>query len=184
MCKPTICVDMDNTICNSSETIIKLLNGKEYDSKLLQWNFEPYINDDMLLRALELFNQKEFYNNLKLLPNCYETLELLSANYNIIICTKKEPKGVQFCDEWLRKHLPFIKSIVYLSQDNFDKTMIHAHFRIDDKVEALKGTGYKLLFGDYGYQNDEIKQTNIKFKRCYNWLDIKDYFINKEWHIK
>ena len=176
-------MDFDSTIVNSSETILKMYEKKKgvklnYNLSKLLWNFEPYILKDDFKWAVSQFSQQEFYDNLELIPDCYKILEELSKDYEIIICTKKEPVAVPMNDKWIKDKLPFIKRVVYLSQDDFNKSYVSGDIIINDNADCLIGGNRELriLFGNYGYQVDK----NIDgITRCENWYQIYELLKQK-----
>lgn len=183
MKKKTILLDMDNTLTNSAETIIKLFYKKvgryiPIKQNEIMWDFKPYIiGEDAYKWALSMFSNQEFYDNLELYPNCYKTLKKLSEKYELVICTKKEPSAVAMCDKWLREKLPFIDRIVYLSQHDFDKSCIMADYRIDDKWECLNNEydDVKILFGNFGYQKEHEDESYVCVKLA-DWDIIGAFF--------
>jgi len=187
-----IILDFDNTIVNSAETIIRLYQKKVFKyepihREKIKWDFSPYIPKMHLPWALNMFQEQEFYDNLDFMDNAKEVLERLSKKHELVICTKKHPDGVSMNDQWIRNNLPFIDSVVYLRQDSFDKSLVGGNSIIlDDKIECLieGNRKFRLLFGDYGYQDEYYNNEDIKRHENYHkiirirdWLDFEK-FIN------
>lgn len=181
--KKTILIDFDGTIANSGETIIKMYNKEfkknnnvKYKNKRLEWDFAPYIDEQDLKWALFKFTEQKFYDELELIPKYKEVLEVLNEKYELIICTKKHPLAVPMNDEWIKNKLPFIKKVIYLRQDGFDKSFIKGDIIIDDKIECLYGDrDLKILFGEYKYNRCyDVPDNGVKAK---NWSDIYNIII-------
>lgn len=155
-----IAVDFDNTIAASSEAVFKLYQKDtgNYSSRYTdnhQWNFEWLIPKAYIEKALGYFNEQRFYDILEPKKGSVEALRFLSKNNEVIIVTKHDPDGVSKKAQWIRNYLPFINRVVFLDQDDYKKNFIMADIYIDDKPECLIGNnGYKILFGDYGYQRE------------------------------
>lgn len=157
-----IVVDFDNTICNSTETILniyKKMKNKDFSFSVenVAWNFEPYVEKKDFEEVLKLFNQKVFYENVKFLPKAKESLRELSKKHELVICSKCEgAEGLYLKRGWINKNLPFIKqeNILLLQQKNFDKSRIEGDIIIDDYVPCLVGNYDRqavLKFGRYRY---------------------------------
>lgn len=174
----TILVDFDDTIAMSTKTIFDIYKKEtgfkgNYHRDYL-WNFDGLIDKSYLNRALSLFQDKLFYDNLKLNTNCKKVLKILSlAGYNIIVCTMhKNPIGKAHKIDFIERKLPFVDDIICL--ESFDKSVVDGFIIIDDKPECLLGERkYKFLFGNYGYN----RNCNIDCIRVKNWQELLNYMI-------
>lgn len=180
-----ILVDFDNTIAKSSQCIFKIYceeandYSKEYTNKH-GWDFENLIPLDYKDRAVSLFDKEIFFNRLTPVDNVCDVLHRLSYKHEIIIVTKANPESVVFKSKWIKSYLPFIKNVVYLEQTNFNKGMVQGDIIIDDKIECLLSGdwGYRIVFGEYGWNQDLSGNPQCYFVRHTNWLDIEQFINN------
>lgn len=178
-----ILVDMDNTICDSVKAIVDCIN-EEYKKNFkvnyrCTWDFDGCLPKWYLPRALELFNEQIFYDNLEPIKDSVEVLERLSRKHEIVIVTKHGSDGVTYKAKWIRNNFPFINRVIYLDQSGFDKSIINGDIIIDDRVDCLLGGNrdFRLLFGNYGW-NQEVPQFHDEaISRANTWLDIEDFII-------
>lgn len=192
--KLTILCDFDNTIGNSIKAIYTIYKKETKDSAIplhynCGWNFEGLLPTTYVPRAIQLFHEQIFYDELEAFDNCIEVLERLSHKHEVVICTVHNPISVYMKDVWIKNNLPFIKRVVYLRQDGYDKSIVKADVRVDDRVDCLlaNDNSFKLLYGSYGYNqyeslSDELKKKlhskeNGTILRVNNWLEVEK-FIN------
>lgn len=176
-----ILVDFDNTIAKSSERVFEIYqeesndcSGKSYNCNH-GWDFEGLIPSSYTSRAVSLFDKEIFFDKLKPMDYAIEVLEKLSYNNDIIIVTKANAESVYHKSKWIKKNLPFIKNVVYLEQNDFNKGMINGDIIIDDKIECLLSGnwGHRIIFGNYGWNATTQEVPQCYFSRCNNWLDIE-----------
>lgn len=161
--KQILVVDWDNTVIDTSKTIINLHN-KLFENKIEyieehDWKFKPMINTDEELKELfKLFDNEHFYDEDVLVPieNSIEAIKLLSEVYKIVICSKHENSRRELTKNYIEKTFEgYDVSIEFV--DNFedkgelfkDKNVLAV---IDDKIECFKGFDkwvIKILFGNY-----------------------------------
>lgn len=187
--KRQLIIDADNTLVNSSETIIDIFrrsnkNIPKFDSKILNWDFSPYLNTPQMQKlAVTKFETQDFYDNLSLFPNALVVLERLKENFEIIICTKPMRNSIEMKEQFIKNYIPHDR-IVFLMQDDFDKSFIGKKdsIIIDDKIECLMGGDrtLRILYGEYGYQDEELEREGIKGHKdlsevvqIANWLDLE-----------
>lgn len=177
-----ILIDFDCTIADSLSAIVQAIN-KEFgiDIKVdysCQWDFQGCIPSKYRDRALQLFNEQIFYDNLEFINNAKDVMERLNEKHEIIIVTKHDAGGIPLKDKWIKKNLPFVHRVVYLNQNSYDKSMINGDIIIDDKVECLLGGNLedrkvRILFGDYGWNQKIINTQGLPILRFDDWLAIE-----------
>lgn len=175
-----ILIDFDNTIAKSSERVFEIYQEETNDySKTYNynhgWNFEGLIPESYTHRAVSLFDKEIFFNKLKPMNNVIDVLERLSHKHNIVIVTKANAEAVLHKSKWIKTHLPFVENVVYLEQKDFNKGFVNGDIIIDDKIECLLSGnwGYRVLFGEYGWNKDLTGSPQCYFIRHNNWLDIE-----------
>ena len=181
-----ILVDIDNTCIDSNLEIIRQYREYTNDYKIpyvekdIGWDFSPIIDSNIWdgNKITKTFSSKEFYNNVKLKNDCnYVLNKLISLGHEVIIVTKPSKNGLDLRIDFINKNIPNT-SVIFLMQDNFDKSIINGDIIIDDVLESHKGDRkLNLLFGNYGYNNDKQKKewekkNNKQLIRCKNWKDV------------
>src|SRR5574344_1561599 len=183
-----IVIDFDNTLVNSSEAVFKLCEKEfghkiNYNMKDLKWDFGPYIvNEKEFCR--KAFASKDLYKEISFIDEYAKdtVLKLLNDNrFNPIICSKRDLGGFDPIVEWLEDN--GLKGIKYAFVSSYDKSFVGSSnsIIIDDKPDAImNGTRLeRILFGDYGYQKDEMEKYNSPiimkdgyYNRINNWKDV------------
>ena len=181
-----ILVDIDNTCIDSNLEIIRQYREYTNDYKIpyvekdIGWDFSPVIDSNTWdgNKITKTFSSKEFYNNVKLKNDCnYVLNKLISLGHEVIIVTKPSKNGLDLRIDFINKNIPNT-SVIFLMQDNFDKSIINGDIIIDDVLESHKGDRkLNLLFGNYGYNNDKQKKewekkNNKQLIRCKNWKEV------------
>ena len=181
-----ILVDIDNTCIDSNLEIIRQYREYTNDYKIpyvekdINWNFSPVIDSNKwdCNKITKTFSSKEFYNNVKLKNDCnYVLNKLINLGHEVIIVTKPSKNGLDLRIDFINKNIPNT-SVIFLMQDNFDKSIINGDIIIDDVLESHKGDRkLNLLFGNYGYNNDKQKKewekkNNKQLIRCKNWKEV------------
>lgn len=190
--KRDLIIDFDGTIADSSKRIYDLfkerhrLNGMpQFQRENLKWNFAPYITEkEDRMECLSYFSDPWMYEFLDWTDEyAKDVIAELSKTYNIIICSKREKGAYEPLLEWLERNMPCEYQTCFLSA--FDKGMVgrRGSVIIDDKPSCLLGNKdryKKILFGNYGYQQDEIlemdftkvKDLNENLVKCNTWKDV------------
>ena len=181
-----ILVDIDNTCIDSNLEIIRQYREYTNDYKIpyvekdIGWDFSPVIDSNIWdgNKITKTFSSKEFYNNVKLKNDCkYVLNKLISLGHEVIIVTKPSKNGLDLRIDFINKNIPNT-SVIFLMQDNFDKSIINGDIIIDDVLGSHKGDRkLNLLFGNYGYNNDKQKKewekkNNKQLIRCKNWKEV------------
>lgn len=155
--KLVIAVDFDNTIVASSKAVFELYQKESGDYNSIYtdnhlWDFDRLIPSEYWSRAYKYFCEQKFYDILEPLDGAIKVLKELSEEHEVVIVTKHDPDGIAIKAQWIRNNLPFISRVVFLVQDDYEKSIINSDIFIDDKPECLSGSnGFKILFGNYGY---------------------------------
>lgn len=192
-----ILVDIDNTCIDSNLEIIRQYREYTNDYKIpyiekdINWDFSPVINCNVWNnnKITEAFSSEEFYNNVKLKNNCnYVLNKLISLGHEVVIVTKPSKNGLDLRIDFINKNIPNT-SVIFLMQDNFDKSIVNGDIIIDDVLESHKGDRkLNLLFGNYGYNNDKQKkqwekENDKQLIRCKNWKEVLAQIENIEDNI-
>ncbi len=127
----------------------------------------------------------DMYENVTLLPDCYEILKELSKYYKIYICTDYIWREIiEYAGNNLKNKYNFLyNKLDFIEPKNFifvgDKSVVNCDIKIDDKVNNIEGAKTKLLFTAWHNKDltdDELKKQNII--RVNNWKEIATILLN------
>lgn len=175
-------VDFDNTLVNSSETILRMLYWKNrhktnntfgYNPNILKWDFTPYAKteeDTNFCKAQ--FNNQRFYDELEPMKGALEVLRELHKNYRIVICSNRNVENIEMFVTTVRNLFGDVVDDIIPIIDSFDKSIIKADIRIDDKIECMMNdySSFNILFGDYGY-NKNCDEDDFDC-RVFSWNEV------------
>jgi 5'(3')-deoxyribonucleotidase len=178
----TIIIDFDNTIVNLSKAFCETYNqmySTHKDFKYVDWHdVQEY--DIGLYCPLEnnkwnIMDNPRLYSNLEFINyNTKLIVDELCKRYNIVICTLIHNRNVGIKAEWIIKHLPFVKEVMYLHQQ--DKSMVNMSgcAFIDDKPSNLDNCNAesKFIFGEVFEYN-----RMCSYPRLYDWDDVAKVFL-------
>ena len=183
--KSIVVVDWDNTVINTSKTLInshnKLSKNKIKYIEEHDWKFRPMINIDEELKELfTLFDNKHFYDSDVVVPikDAIETIKELSEHYKIIICSKHMRSRRKLTKKYIKQIFKgYDVSVKFVNSFN-EKSKLFKHKRvlavIDDKIECLEGFGEKtlrVLFGDYQWNKEYDKNSMCKIN---SWVTVNE----------
>lgn len=183
-------IDFDNTLVNSSETILHMLYWKNrhktnntfsYNPNILKWDFTPYAKteeDTSFCKAQ--FNKQRFYDELEPMEGALEVLRELHKNYRIVVCSNRNVENIEMFVTTVRNLFGDVVDDIIPLIDNFDKSVIKGHIRIDDKIECMMNddNSFNILFGNYGY--NKICDEDDFDIRAYTWNDVLEIIKNIE----
>lgn len=186
--KKTLMVDMDNVITDG--IFLDLINDFLKTNYKLEEMTTFYLQELIEENKEKFWNKVKdinFYENAKLIDNCYEVLKELSNHYEIYIVTayiwneSLDLSGNNLKNKYyyLKENLPFIPIENYIFTTN--KNIMNFDIKIDDRIPNLKNTNTKLLFNAWHNKNiskEELEKENIT--RVNSWLEIKDILIKKD----
>ena len=183
--KSIVVVDWDNTVINTSKTLINLHNKLSKNKiKYIEehdWKFRPMINSDEELKELfTLFDNKHFYDSDVVVPikDAIETIKELSEHYKIIICSKHMRSRRKLTKKYIKQIFKgYDVSVKFVNSFN-EKSNLFKHKRVlavvDDKIECLEGFGEKtlrVLFGDYQWNKEYDKNSMCKIN---SWVTVNE----------
>lgn len=196
MSKPLIAVDIDDTLANSTETLITSVNNRFGISIPREAYYQPgeywgYYNRVWVEHGLEL-NEDEIdekmvvdRNEITLLPSALFAINQLSKRYDFVIITARNPDREAMTKAWLAEMLPDISVDVHFSEAHRDETKLTkgqickklgVKYLVDDNVGHCVGAREEgvtgVLFGEYGWHQD-VPDSLV---RCKDWPAVLEYF--------
>jgi len=162
-----IFIDFDNTIVKTAKAFCKIVN-KNFDKDIYWRNISTYNLEEFELSDKivgNIFESKEFFNELEEFDNAVKSVEQLSKKNNVYIVSKGTNKHLALKRMWFKYNLPEIP-LIGLDM-NTSKRVIDMSdgILIDDLVENLNVSNarHKLKFGTY------------------KWDDYHNYSTAKNW---
>ena len=186
----TIVIDFDNTLVNSSKTILNFLYWKNrhktnntfsYNPNILKWDFAPYAKTEEDIKFCKSqFNKQKFYDELEPMEGALEVLRELHKDYRIVVCSNRNVENIEMFITTVRNLFGDVIDDIVPLIDNFDKSIIKCHIRIDDKIECMMNddNSFNILFGDYGY-NKNCDEDDFDI-RAYTWKEVLEIIKNIE----
>lgn len=173
-------IDFDNTIAESNQKIIDILNKmynlEKTEEDLKDFGFKsiaPITNDE----KMSLFESDEFFENLKLKDGVLNVINKHRNNFNFIVTTIGSEKNLSKKREWLKEQIPFELDFVGIVNDRLSKKMIcmKKGVQVDDCMFSLDTNAkVKILYKSNnnfpwqkGYINKDIIVVN-------NWSEIDE----------
>ena len=183
--KSIVVIDWDNTVINTSKTLINLHNKLSKNKiKYIEehdWKFRPMINSDEELKELfTLFDNKHFYDSDVVVPikDAIKTIKKLSEHFKIVICSKHMRSRRKLTKKYIKQIFKgYDVSVKFVNSFN-EKSNLFKHKRVlavvDDKIECLGGFGEKtlrVLFGDYQWNKEYDKNSMCKIN---SWVTVNE----------
>ena len=171
-----IAVDMDEVLADALGKLIRLYNA-EYSEDLTvadmwgNWmvNVLPAERQDRLMAYLQ---EKDFFEDLEVMPDSQRVLERLSGRYEIFVATAamEFPNSFGPKFRWLEQHFPFLSPTRFVFCG--DKSILHADYLIDDMPRHFQ------RFAGQGILFTAAHNANVVAKlRVNNWLEVEDLFF-------
>lgn len=181
----TVLLDVDGTLMASSEHVINMRRKElglptiKVENEKLEWNFQPYREDDDIKEYLKLFETKEFYKTVPPIePHKVDEFIRFCHQHNIKVyaCSKRSQKFCEPLLEWFNVNLKALDGWIFISAFEMKEGIYPDAILIDDKPECLSGNRkHNILFGDYGYQYVEGTiniPESVPYKRAKNWSEV------------
>ena len=121
--------------------------------------------------------EKDFFDDLAVMPDSQRVLERLSHRYEIFIATAamEFPNSFGPKFRWLERHFPFLSPTRFVFCG--DKSILHADYLIDDMPRHFERfTGKGVLFT--AAHNAKV----VTPLRVNNWLEVERLFFSKQAH--
>ena len=195
--KQTIAIDVDDVLVPTTDAMREFVN-KTFGTNLTEEDYKqpgPYrqyfehvwqVTPEEGLRRYNSFIEAGELVRAQPVKDAIEVIAELEKKYNLVIVSARGDKQMEMTHQWLDAHFPEVfKGVHFQSAWYNDPTKtkaaickeIGADYLIDDNSEhcflAQKEGITALLFGDYGYNNDEMSKG---LKRVLNWQEVKEYF--------
>ena len=176
-----LCVDIDNTINNLQESVIKQFN-KKHKTKYVLDDFQDYNVENVLpvkeaVAMKDMYIKHGVYDNVKPLAGSQDVLQkLISEGHQVYLVTDSHPAIFEEKVQWVKHFFPFIGSEHIVAMKH--KNLFRCDLMIEDNIQnILSGVHYHRVCLDYAW-NQKVHDEAYGIHRCTNWHEILDV-VNK-----
>lgn len=176
----TVYVDFDNTIVESNQRAIEILNDK-YGLKKSEDDLEDYgytsiapITEE---EKLGIFESDEFFSNLKFKSDFLKVLNKYDGKVKFIITTKGTAENLKKKEQWVKENIPGNINFVGVTNNSLGKKQVDMTngIQIDDCTAALDtNADIKILYKDNHNFNWQSNYNNTNILVVNTWLEIDD----------
>lgn len=176
----TVYVDFDNTIVESNQKVIEILNDK-YGLNKSEDDLEDYgytsiapITEE---EKLGIFESDEFFSNLKFKSDFLKVLNKYDGKVKFIITTKGIAENLKKKEQWVKENIPGNVSFVGITNNSLSKKQVDMTngIQIDDCTAALDtNADIKILYKDNHNFNWQSNYNNTDILVVNTWLEIDD----------
>lgn len=173
--KPTILVDMDDTLIDLLQAWVTALNEKHglnvNPEDIDDWNISRFFPSLTRYQVFEPLFADEFWDTVKPKEDAVRYLKQLKDDgYKIYICTNTHYKTLKVkMDKVLFKYFDYLswEELIIVA----DKQVVCADFLVDDGVHNLIGGKYKGILMDAPH-NRKFKESEHGIIRVKTWREV------------
>lgn len=183
----TVYVDFDNTIVESNQQVISILNRRyslyKTEDDLIDYGFisiAPITEEE----KLSIFESDEFFFDLRFKSDFLKVLNKYNGTLKFVITTKGTDENLKKKQEWVKKNLPYDIGFIGIKNNSLSKKQVDMSngVQIDDCTMALDTNAQiKILYKD-GHNFDwqtNYDNTNILVVNTWNQIDDILSFYSK-----
>lgn len=172
-----IALDFDETLFPTLERVIEIYN-KRHNSNLeftqvTTYNLYDSFSTSIADELIELFTDKDVYNNLQPYKGAIRAVKsLVEQGYEIYVATASDVKNIEWKEELLQKHFPFIpkNNLIRI----YNKSLLNVDVLVDDNIDNLKSTfADRVCFNQNWNQNSEADYA-YSICRIHHWGEINN----------
>lgn len=189
-------IDFDNTIANSSEVIVDMLNEhfdkNENFEKLRKYDFSDLFPECSYWDIEKFFNSDEMFERLKIFPNMIETVDAFKDFFDeISIVTIGTKDNLENKKRFLKENNLELTFYGIENNGRSDKSSVDMHngVFIDDHIGCLHSSNAKIKILMKNVENGEWNkvQPNDDIYVVNNWYEVYSIFDfikkNKELYL-
>jgi 5'(3')-deoxyribonucleotidase len=184
-----IAIDFDETLFPTLNKVIEVYNmrhdvGIEL-SQITTYHLHDSLPPEVADELLELFVDKNIYDCLQPYKGAVRAVKtLVEQGHEIYIATSTDVRNMEWKEELLQKHFPFIpkKNLIRIH----NKSLLNVDVIVDDKLDNLKSTFADRICFDQPWNRDEETDWVYSIYRIHHWGEIINVINtierkNKEW---
>lgn len=189
-------IDFDNTIANSSEVIVDMLNEhfdkNENFEKLRKYDFSDLFPECSYWDIEKFFNSDEMFERLKIFPNMIETVDAFKDFFDeISIVTIGTKDNLENKKRFLKENNLELTFYGIENNGRSDKSSVDMHngVFIDDHIGCLHSSNAKIKILMKNVENGEWNKVepNDNIYVVNNWYEVYSIFDfikkNKELYL-
>lgn len=189
-------IDFDNTIANSSEVIVDMLNEhfdkNENFEKLRKYDFSDLFPECSYWDIEKFFNSDEMFERLKIFPNMIETVDAFKGFFDeISIVTIGTKDNLENKKRFLKENNLELTFYGIENNGRSDKSSVDMHngVFIDDHIGCLHSSNAKIKILMKNVENGEWNKVepNDDIYVVNNWYEVYSIFDfikkNKELYL-
>lgn len=189
-------IDFDNTIANSSEVIVDMLNEhfdkNENFEKLRKYDFSDLFSECSYWDIEKFFNSDEMFERLKIFPNMIETVDAFKDFFDeISIVTIGTKDNLENKKRFLKENNLELTFYGIENNGRSDKSSVDMHngVFIDDHIGCLHSSNAKIKILMKNVENGEWNKVepNDDIYVVNNWYEVYSIFDfikkNKELYL-
>lgn len=183
----TLYVDADDTILDSSKTVIEILNEKYNLSPaktildLEDWNYHSICDEVTAAEVTEIYNSKDFFDRVKIKKGFENFWRKYKNKFSLKIVTKGTSENLRRKEEYFAKYLPEAEVIgVGFNTDtlsDFGKGHIDmtGGIQIDDRTDSLNTNAPIKILITHGMQ--------LPWNQYLGEYDKESVYILENWDL-
>ena len=171
----TIAIDIDDTICNLQETVIKLFNerfGTTYKiTDFTEYDIMNILPTQDAIVMKDMYGESGLYDNVKPLPGAQKALEkLINLGHQVYLVTAAVPKTYGEKVAFIKRFFPYIDENHIICMRH--KWLLKADVMIEDNLQTLLAKpDYHRICVNMPW-NQSSKDWVYGVHRCNNWNEI------------
>ena len=176
----TVYVDFDNTVLESKQRVIEILNERYGLSKteddLVDYGYKSIalITEE---EKLNIFSSDDFFSNLRFKSDFLKVFNKYCGQVEFIVTTKGTPNNLLKKEAWIKEHIPYQVKFIGINNGGLSKKQVNMSdgIQIDDCTAALDtNASLKILYKDnhnFSWQSD---YSNTDIMVVNNWEEIDE----------
>lgn len=173
-----IAIDFDSTLFPTMERVLEIYN-KRHDtnielSQITTYSLHDSFEESVATELVELFVEKDVYFSLQPYKGAVRTIKtLVDQGHEIYIATSTDVRNMEWKEELLKKHFPFIPKYNLIRIHN--KALLKVDVIVEDNLDNLtqKAPSFadRVCF-DQPWNQSETKDWVYGIYRIHHWGDI------------
>lgn len=184
-----IAIDFDSTLFPTMETVLDIYNKRHNTnillSQIITYNLHDSLPADVADELFAMFVEKEVYLSLQPYRGAVRAVKaLVEHGHEIYIATSTDVRNMEWKEELLQKHFPFIpkKNLIRI----YNKELLNVDVLVEDNIDNLKNTFAHQVCFNQPWNVDEDADYVWSIYRIHHWGEINNVIQSierkdKEW---
>ena len=178
-----IALDFDGVLFPTMERVIEVYNKKHNSSidmsQITMYNLYDDFDSGVADELIELFVDKNVYDYLQPYKGAVRSVKaLVEQGHEIYIATSTDVRNMEWKEELLKKHFPFIpkKNLIRIH----NKSLLNVDVLVEDKIDNLKSTFADRVCFNQPWNQDNDADWVYSIYRIHHWGEIINVIQNIE----